>query len=203
MPDFALEDACESGLVCGLDEVGRGPLAGPVVAACVHIPVEKRGLDFVGQIKDSKKLSGAKLAMLDREIRAHFVFGIAEVTPEEIDRVNILQASLRAMVLAYEDARVDMGLALVDGNRCPKELPCPAMPVVKGDARSVSIAAASIIAKVHRDTIMRFLGERYPYYGWANNAGYPTKEHLEALEVHGVTEHHRKSFGPVRRQLSC
>lgn len=202
-PDFSIEESIGSP-VCGLDEVGRGPLAGPVVAACVYIPGEKRALDFVPHIRDSKKLTAKKLAELDREIRAHFVFGIAEIQPEEIDRINILQASLLAMTHALEAANAPaIAHALVDGNKCPKDLPCPATPVVKGDNRSVSIAAASIIAKVHRDAIMQKLAQDFPHYGWERNVGYPTQEHLTAIQTHGICLHHRKSFAPIRKKLSA
>jgi ribonuclease HII len=194
-PDFSIEETIQ-GRVCGLDEVGRGPLAGPVVAACVFIPPEKRGLEFVSKIRDSKVLTTEKLERLFDFISEHFVFGIAEVSPEEIDSINILQASLLAMKIACEKAG-DFDHALVDGNKCPK-LACPATAVVKGDGRSVSIAAASILAKVTRDRMMEKLAAEYPHYGWERNAGYPTAEHLEGIERHGITPHHRKSYAPVR-----
>lgn len=202
VPDFSLEDSFGGVPVCGLDEVGRGPLAGSVVAACVYIPPEKRVLEFVSAIRDSKKLSATKLAILDQEIKTHFEFGIAEVSPEEIDKINILQASLKAMEQAYTTMGGNVAQALVDGNRCPKRLPCPALPVVKGDSRSISIAAASIIAKVHRDKMMSELAKNFPHYGWERNAGYPTAEHLAGIKTHGITKHHRKTFGPVKSALS-
>lgn len=200
-PDFSRENAI-GGPVCGLDEVGRGPLAGPVVAACVYVPEGSRALPFISDIRDSKKLAPAKLAELDSLIRAQCLWSIAEVGPGEIDEINILQASLKAMRLACEGARIEFSYALVDGNRTPESLPCPASPVIGGDARSISIAAASIVAKVHRDTLMRKLHAQHPQYGWDHNAGYPTAEHREALSIHGITPHHRKSFGPVRNYLS-
>lgn len=200
MPDFLLEDDYD-GFVCGLDEVGRGPLAGPVVAGCVYIPLEKRSLPFIAEIKDSKKLSEKKRDYLALEISRHFIWGVAECSPAEIDELNILRASLKAMERAFAAMAHPVGYALVDGNRLPANLPCPAKAVVKGDSLSVSIAAASIIAKVRRDKIMRELAAQHPHYGWERNAAYPTAEHLEALSRHGVTAHHRKTFGPVRDYL--
>ncbi|MDH5722552.1 MAG: ribonuclease HII [Alphaproteobacteria bacterium] len=195
-PDFSLEDKYV-GTVCGIDEVGRGPLAGPVVAACVVIPRHLRELPFIKEIKDSKKLSHSKRHTLFESITKHFPYAISEISPTKIDEINILQASLLAMKISCE--KVDgIDHALVDGNKAP-DLSCKVITVVKGDSKSVSIAAASIIAKVYRDQIMTKLALEYPSYGWDSNAGYPTKQHIIALEQHGVTPHHRKSFGPVRR----
>ncbi len=219
-PDFSLEE--ELGVpVCGIDEVGRGPLAGPVVAACVFIPPEVRKSEWVAHIRDSKKLSEKKLEMLFEAITAHCVYGIAEIAPQEIDRINILQAALKAMSFSFSSflrmqesisinspsSSMDPGLrrddivALVDGNRCP-ELPCRSMAVVKGDGKSKSIAAASIIAKVTRDRIMRKLATEFPHYGWESNVGYPSKAHRDAILIHGITPHHRRSFAPVKNFLT-
>jgi ribonuclease HII len=196
-PDFSIEDSI-GGLVCGLDEAGRGPLAGPVVAACAYIPFEKRELPFVSQIHDSKKLLPEKLEILFDYISEHFIFAITEIPPETIDKINILQASLLAMKQSHEKiTNAAISHALVDGNKCPK-LSCPATAVVKGDNKSVSIAAASILAKVTRDRLMEKLAEEHPHYGWERNVGYPTAEHLEAINRHGITPHHRKSYAPVR-----
>lgn len=201
-PDFSHENAAGAdGPVCGLDEVGRGPLAGPVVAACVYVPEGARILPFIARIRDSKTLNHGKLAELDALIRTHCTWHIAEVGPEEIDAINILQASLKAMRLACAGTGVAFSRALVDGNRTPGGLPCPATPIIGGDRVSVSIAAASIIAKVYRDALMRTLHAGHPQYGWERNAGYPTAEHREALRRHGITPHHRRSFGPVRACL--
>lgn len=197
-PDFTLEDQ-HIGPVCGLDEVGRGPLAGPVVAACVIIPKEKRTLDFIDHIKDSKKLSLKKREQLYTEITKHFPYAIAELSPSEIDELNILQASLEAMRRAHVQIN-GIEHALVDGNKAPN-LPCPLTTIVKGDAISKTIAAASIIAKVHRDRIMQNLAKEFPEYGWDKNSGYPTREHREAIVNYGVTAHHRKSFAPVKNIL--
>ncbi len=198
MTDFSLEDQYD-GVVCGLDEVGRGPLAGPVVAACVVIPRDKRMLDFVADIRDSKKLSAPRRETLYDAITMHFPYAISEITPQEIDEINILQASLKAMKRAH-DMLEGIGYALVDGNKTPA-LSSVAVPVVKGDSKSKTIAAASILAKVHRDRIMATLSQQYPHYGWAQNAGYPTLQHREAISKHGITLHHRRSFAPVRRFL--
>lgn len=204
MPDFSLEDE-QSGLVCGLDEVGRGPLAGPVVAACVHVPDDVRTLSFVSEIKDSKKLGKKKLAELYDLISQHCIWSVAEISPAEIDEINILQASLKAMAVACIDVHghTKMAHALVDGNKMPQNLPCPATTVVKGDSVSTSIAAASIVAKVTRDRIMLDLAAEYPHYGWESNAAYPSPAHLQAILEHGITPHHRKSFAPVRRYIEA
>lgn len=197
MPDFSLEQSI-AGKVCGLDEVGRGPLAGPVVAACVYVPEECYGLPFIAEIEDSKKLSKKKLTELYDLIAEHFTFSIQETSPEKIDEINILQASLAAMSQSLEALGMQMNHALVDGNRLPANLSCAATPVVKGDNISTSIAAASIMAKVHRDRLMQKLAEEHPHYGWESNAGYPSPQHLAGIEAHGITAHHRKSFAPVR-----
>jgi ribonuclease HII len=199
MPDLEWEQSFE-GLICGLDEVGRGPLAGPVVAACVHIPPAIYALPFVSQIKDSKKLSPKKLDALYDHITESCVWAVAEVSPQLIDEINILQASLRAMEMALAHTKTSFAHALVDGNKLP-QLPCPASAIIKGDSKSTSIAAASIVAKVTRDRVMHRLHEEYPLYGWDQNVGYPTAQHLAAIERLGITPHHRRSFAPVRQQI--
>ncbi|MBX2833477.1 MAG: ribonuclease HII [Micavibrio sp.] len=199
--DFTLEDQ-QDVLVCGIDEVGRGPLAGPVVAACVYIPPEVRAMPFISEVKDSKKLSWKKLETLYGEITAHCTYGIAEVAPAEIDEINILQASLRAMERAYVAIDMTMGHALIDGNKLPRNLPCPATAVVKGDSKSKSIAAASIVAKYTRDKIMHTLAEKHSHYGWESNVGYPSKAHLAGIDVHGITDHHRKSYAPIKNFIA-
>ena len=204
MPDLSLELA-HDGIVCGLDEAGRGPLAGPVLAACVHIPPEARQESFWGMVNDSKKLSGKKRDALFDLIIAHTHYGIAQASAREIDEINILQASLLAMSRALEGMSktftLTPALALVDGNRKPK-LPCAVRTVVKGDSISLSIAAASILAKVTRDRLMNDLCAQYPLYGWSRNAGYGTAEHMQAINDHGVTEHHRRSFAPVKAAVT-
>ncbi len=204
-PDLSIENT-NNGIVCGLDEAGRAPLAGPVVAACVHIPEKVQELEFWAFVNDSKKLSLKKRESLFAEITVHCAYGIAEGTLKEIEELNILWASMRAMEKSLDRMTEDFGItpdmALIDGNRKPKNLPCPAQPVIKGDQKSLSIAAASILAKVTRDRIMRDLCTRFPYYGWSRNAGYPTQEHMDAINKFGITDHHRRSFAPVRDYLN-
>lgn len=203
MPDFTLENQY-NGHVCGIDEVGRGPLAGPVVAACVIIPPHKRNLEFISELRDSKTLNRRKLEYLESFILEHCHYGIAECSPQEIDEMNILQASLKAMERAClklftQGFKPDH--ALVDGIFIPKSLPCPASAIKKGDNISSSISAAAIIAKIYRDRIMEELHEIYPYYGWKTNVGYPSAQHRQAISAHGITPYHRKSFAPVKSFL--
>lgn len=202
---FELENSF-SDPVCGLDEAGRGPLAGPVVAACVYIPEAARKESFWGLVNDSKKLTEKKRDALFDLIIAHTLYGIAQASVEEIDQINILQASLLAMKRAFDEmsktAPAGKWVALVDGNQKPKNMSCQIQTVVKGDSISLSIAAASILAKVTRDRMMQELCAQYPMYGWSRNAGYGTALHLVALRDHGVTGHHRKTFAPVTRALA-
>ena len=186
------------GLVCGIDEAGRGPLAGTVVAAAVILDP----LRPIPGLNDSKKLSEKKrdaLAVLIRE-RA-VAWAVASASVEEIDRLNILHATLLAMQRAVASLTVRPTSAMVDGNRCPK-LDIPAEAVVKGDGKIASIAAASILAKTVRDAEMRVLHAQYPMYGFDRHMGYPTAAHFQALESHGASPAHRRSFGPVAKQLS-
>ena len=194
MPDFQLENSI-SGNVCGLDEVGRGPLAGPVVAACVFI--EDRTLSFLGDVNDSKKLSEKKREALYDQIVAECSYGVGSCSVEEIDEMNILQASLLAMARAYEAMGVVCDHALIDGNKAAP-LPCDMTTVIKGDSVSTCIAAASIVAKVTRDRLMEVLDSECPGYGWASNSGYGSKQHREAIHELGITPHHRKTFSPVK-----
>jgi ribonuclease HII len=156
-----------------------------------------RDLEFVPHIRDSKKLSEQKLEQLYACITTNFIWAVAEVSPREIDAINILQAALKAVGQAMMATGQAYTHALVDGNRLPM-LPCPATAIVKGDSHSVSIAAASIVAKVTRDRLMQTLHLEFPVYGWDRNVGYPTREHLQAIARYGITPHHRRSFGPVR-----
>jgi len=208
-PDFAAEQSLASELgssggenalplICGVDEVGRGPLAGPVVAAAVIL---NPGQVPVG-LNDSKKLTARKREALFKVIQTTaLAVNIAEASVEEIDDINILQASMLAMRRAVAGLEVRPIGALVDGNRDPNFGDLPTRTLIKGDARSLSIAAASIIAKVFRDRLMTKLGESYPDYGWAQNAGYGVEKHRVALELVGVSPHHRRSFAPIRNIL--
>jgi len=188
------------GRVCGVDEAGRGPLAGPVIAAAVcfrdpsHIP---EGLN------DSKALSAARREALFEMIMARAEVGVGECSPAEIDRVNILQATLTAMARAVDALPRPMSHALVDGNWPPALGACQAHAIVKGDARCVSIAAASIIAKVTRDAIMIEADERFPGCGFARHKGYPSAAHREALIRLGPSPIHRRSFAPVARLIAA
>ena len=182
------------GLLCGVDEAGRGPLAGPVVAAAVILDDQNP----IKGLNDSKVLSEKKREQLFDEIRAKALcFCIAEATVEEIDRINILQATMLAMRRAVEGLRLKPARVQVDGNRLPV-LRIPAEAIVKGDALVPAISAASILAKVHRDRFCLQMHEQHPQYGFDSHKGYGTREHLEALRVHGATVWHRQSFAPVR-----
>lgn len=199
-PDFSFETAALArGLspVCGVDEVGRGPLAGPVTAAAVILDAAC----IPAGLGDSKALSSAKRERLFAEIMATAQVSVAHATVEEIDSLNILRASHLAMERAVAALPMPPTLALIDGNLIPAGLKGRAEAIVKGDAKSLSIAAASIIAKVTRDRIMVDLAQQHPGYGWEGNAGYPTKEHLAALLNLGVTPWHRRSFKPVHNIL--
>ena len=184
-------------VICGVDEVGRGPLAGPVLACAACLP-QDLPRKVQRRIKDSKQIDRAEREELSAILRERIGFAVGRAEVEEIDRINILKASHLAMLRAFEglSTRLSIHHALVDGDRAP-ELPCPITCIVGGDAASLSIAAASIIAKVERDNIMRALAEAHPLYGWETNAGYGTREHLAALQQHGPTPHHRRSFRPV------
>lgn len=200
-PDFSIENTHE-GDVCGIDEAGRAPLAGPVVAGCVFIPRDSRKLGFIRAINDSKKLSKDKRETLFDLICAHASFGVGMASPQEIDDLNIHHATLLAMKRAFENLRGPKpAAAIIDGKFAPS-LPCRTQTVIKGDGLSKSIAAASIIAKVTRDRLMCALHEKFPAYGWDRNAAYPTPEHLEAIQSHGITRHHRRSFAPCARVIS-
>lgn len=185
------------GLVCGVDEAGRGPLAGPVVAAAVILDPANP----IFGLNDSKKLSAKRREALAVEIRAKaLAWFVAEASVEEIDRINILQASLLAMQRAVAGLMIPPERALIDGNRCPI-LPCPSEAIVGGDGKVASIAAASILAKTVRDAGMLELHQRYPQYGFDRHMGYPTAAHVAALREHGVSPIHRRSYGPVARLL--
>ena len=186
------------GLVCGVDEAGRGPLAGPVVAAAVILDPARP----IAGLNDSKKLSAKKRVALAGLIRERaLAWSVAEASVEEIDQLNILHASMLAMQRAVAALQVTPERALIDGNRCPP-LAMPAEAVVQGDAKVAAIAAASILAKTVRDEGMLGLHAQYPHYGFDRHMGYPTAAHCAALAAHGVSPVHRRSFAPVARQLS-
>jgi len=185
--------------VCGIDEVGRGPLAGPVVSACVLIPKKNLSNPIWQEITDSKKISQIKRERLFEPIKELCFYGLAEASHEEIDQLNIHHATLLAMKRAYEAMVANNAplpaTALIDGKFAP-QINCATQTVIKGDSLSLSIGAASIIAKVTRDRLMNKLHEEFPHYGWNSNAGYGTKAHMEGLQSHGVTPFHRLSFAP-------
>ncbi len=186
-----------SQLVAGVDEVGRGPLAGPVVTAAVILDRDRP----IEGLADSKAISEKKRERLFDEIREKaLAWAIGRCEVEEIDELNILQATMVAMQRAVAGLKPQPQHALIDGNRCP-ELPCSAEAVVKGDSKVAAISAASILAKVTRDREMVEMDGLYPGYGFAGHKGYPSKKHLEALQLLGVTPIHRRSFGPVARCL--
>ena len=187
--------------VCGVDEAGRGPLVGAVVASAVVLdpnnPIEG--------LKDSKQLTAVRREYLYEQIMEKAkAWGVGEASPAEIDKINIVQATMLAMRRAIEDLTIRLGAwpdkALIDGNRCP-ELPIAAEAIVKGDAKEPAISAASIVAKVTRDRQMQILHERHPEYGFAQHMGYPTEAHFAALKQFGACDQHRRSFSPVRKVL--
>ena len=200
LPNFEFETKLhEQGYqnVAGVDEVGRGPLAGPVYAAAVILGPGK----IPTGLNDSKKLSAKNRNSVLESILEYADISIASASEREIEQINILQASHLAMVRAVAGLKKKPDYVLVDGNLIPQDLRIPATAVIKGDARSLSIAAASIVAKVKRDLVMSDLAQHYPGYGWEKNAGYPTTEHLKALQDLGVTPHHRRTFKPVHNIL--
>ena len=199
-PDFTFEASLMGQgypLIAGVDEVGRGPLAGPVTAAAVILDPS----NIPQGLNDSKKLSAKRRENLYDLILKSATVAVAHVSVEEIDRINILQASLLAMRNAVAALNPQPAHLLIDGNRVPDPINIPAQPIVKGDGKSLSIAAASIVAKTVRDRLMAELSLQNPGYGWEKNAGYPSKQHILALQRLGVTPHHRRSFRPVHNIL--
>ncbi|WP_297614282.1 ribonuclease HII [uncultured Roseicyclus sp.] len=195
-PDLTHEMALGT-RVAGVDEAGRGPLAGPVAAAAVVLDLAR----IPDGLNDSKVLSAARRAALFDVIHATAHVGLGWASVAEIDALNIRAASLLAMQRAVLGLGFVPDAALIDGNACPEGLPCPGVTLIKGDAKSLSVAAASIIAKVARDRLMAGLARAHPGYGWEVNQGYPTAAHLAALQDMGVTPHHRRSFRPVHNIL--
>lgn len=189
----------DQGLIyCGVDEAGAGPLCGDVVAAAVILDPK----NSIAELNDSKKLSEKKREMLFPIIKEKaLAYCIARCSAQEIDEINILNARMLAMKRAIDGLSVTAKHALIDGNRLPKDLACPGTAIVKGDALVAAISAASVLAKVERDHDMYELDKLYPEYGLAKHKGYPTKAHLEALQIHGPTEIYRKTYGPVKKWL--
>ncbi len=194
MPDFSYETkagAHQGRNICGVDEAGRGPLAGPVVAAAVILSPD----NIPEGLNDSKALSHSARERLLNILVQNAKIGIGISEPGEIDRINILWASMTAMRRAVENLDISVDYALIDGNRIPPDLMCDAHAIVKGDAKSLSISAASIVAKVMRDRIMAEADSRFPGYGWGQHKGYPTKTHRAAVETLGRSPAHRWTFG--------
>lgn len=207
MPDWSEEDKC-SGLTAGVDEAGRGPWVGPVVAGAVVFFNRKINPVLLNSLDDSKKLSAKKREELYKliqteEIAGNLSYGIGEATAAEIDEINILQATFLAMRRAMAALKCKPNMALVDGNRTPVGFVCPCKTIVKGDAKSFSVAAASVMAKVYRDRLMAELAQKYPWYGFEKNAGYGTKAHIDGLKQHGITPEHRKSYRPIAEIIAA
>ncbi|MCI9586097.1 MAG: ribonuclease HII [Bacilli bacterium] len=181
----------------GTDEAGRGPLFGPVVAACVYLP---KDFELEG-LNDSKKLSEKKRDLFYDYIVEHAVYGVGIVSAKEIDEINIYEASRKAMIMAIDEVRKQIPLEYVLSDAMPIDLDIPVMSIIKGDAKSLSIAAASVIAKVTRDRMMYEADEKYPQYGFKNHKGYPTKKHIEAIHEYGLIEGYRLTYGPVKEMI--
>ena len=195
-PDFSLELA-RGGIIAGVDEAGRGPLCGPVIAAAVVFP--RFDIDIPVIIRDSKQMTAKQRAAAYDWITQNCDWAVGQCSACEIDELNILWASMLAMERAVAGLKTRPNICLIDGNRVPENL--AGESVVRGDAKSISIAAASIIAKETRDRIMHELALQFPQYDWDKNAGYPTQSHLHAIEKYGINEHYRKSYGPVKERI--
>jgi len=195
-PNLSIENS-HSGVIAGIDEAGRGPLAGPVVASAVILDIN----NIPDGLNDSKKLTAKKREILFDEIYKSAQVRVGIATVSEIDEINILNATFLAMQRAVTALPSLPDIALIDGNRISKTFPCKCECIVKGDTKSLSIASASIIAKVTRDRIMQKLAEAHPHYGWHKNAGYGTKEHLQAIDKHGITDEHRRTFSPIKQMV--
>ena len=195
---FEQEAGC---LVCGVDEVGCAPLAGPVVAAAVILPDISLPRRLVRLINDSKIVPAPQREKVAAELPEYCTISFGEASVEEIDTLNIYHARMLAMCRAIAGLSIRPGLALIDGNAKPKDVTCNVRTIVDGDAKCLSIAAASIVAKVRRDGYMQKLALAFPGYGWETNVGYPTRDHRDAMKKLGLTPHHRRSFAPVRNLL--
>ena len=206
MPNFDIENRIQDTLghkfIAGVDEVGRGPWAGPVITCAVIIDQNTFPQFLAEQLDDSKKLSQKKRAILYPQLLEHVTYSLGECSVAEIDKHNILHATMIAMMRAVDGLSQRPDYVLVDGNRMPPQRTgwsYDGEPVIKGDSISTTIAAASIIAKQTRDKMMAELAEQYPHYGWENNAGYGTKTHQQGIASHGICEHHRTSFAPIKK----
>ncbi len=199
VPDFSIEKNTGKKIIAGADEAGRGPLCGPVVAGAVVF--KKFDFDDMPIISDSKQMNEKQRDIAYDWITNNpdILWGVGQCSAAEIDELNILQASLTAMTRAINAIGVDVEYCLIDGNKMPKGI--IGESVVKGDAKSLSIAAASIIAKVTRDRIMKDLAKQFPQYDWDKNAGYPTQQHLQAIDKYGINEHYRKTYRPVKERI--
>lgn len=184
-------------IIGGTDEAGRGPLYGPVVAACVVLP---QGFELEG-LNDSKKLTEKKRNIFYDYIVENTIYGIGIVSAEEIDKINIYEASRKAMVEAIRKVQKQIPLEYVLSDAMPIDIDVPVMPIIKGDAKSVSIAAASVIAKVTRDRNLYEIDKKHPEYGFKNHKGYPTKKHLEAINKYGLIDGYRKTYGPIKNYI--
>lgn len=205
MPDFELENNLNC-IVVGIDEAGRGPWAGPVVAGAVIVMNKNLCEELLKGLDDSKKLTAKKRELLYAKLREEeksgkLIIGVGEASAQEIDEINILQATFLAMKRATAALKINPEFAIIDGNQTPKSFPCKTKTVVKGDAKCMSISAASIVAKVYRDHLMRDLAQKYPDYAFEKNAGYGTKAHMDGLKNHGITPEHRKSYKPIAAYL--
>jgi ribonuclease HII len=199
LPNFLIEQNCGKTFVAGADEAGRGPLCGPVVAGAVIF--KKYDFDDMPLITDSKKMTEKQRETAYTWITNNpdIIWAVAQCSPQEIDEMNILQASLTAMTRAINMLEIKPEYCLIDGNKMPKDITGEA--VVKGDAKSLSIAAASVIAKLTRDRIMGDLSKQFPEYCWDKNAGYPTQQHLQAIDKYGINEYYRKSYRPIKERI--
>jgi ribonuclease HII len=204
-PSFSPEEEFSPRLAIGIDEAGRGPLAGAVVAGAVYIPEQFKSHPIWREVNDSKKMTAVKRDICFEIITKLVPHGVGIVSAADIDRINILQATFEAMRRATinlsQKFSVTIDHAILDGNRVPKEFPCDCSYLIKGDSISTSIAAASIIAKVTRDRMMTELAVTYPEYGFEHHAGYGTPEHLKAIEIYGFCAEHRKSFEPIKSMI--
>ena len=199
IPDFLIEKNIGKKIIAGADEAGRGPLCGPVVAGAVVF--KKYEFNDMPFISDSKQMTEKQRDAAYDWITNNpdIIYGIGQCSATEIDEMNILQASLTAMARAIDALGIKPEYCLIDGNKMPKNI--VGEPLVKGDAKSLSVAAASIIAKVTRDRIIKELSKQFPQYDWDKNAGYPTQQHLQAIDKYGINEHYRKTYRPVKERI--